>query len=270
MFDFTGKNVFVVGGTSGINFGIAQGFARWGAKMFVASRSQDKVEAAVAGLAELGAEASGTAFDVRSYDDVAKGMQSAVDFFGGPIDILVSGAAGNFPSRVADMSPNGIKSVVDIDLLGTFHVMRAAHPHLTKPGACVINISAPQAFLPMSYQAHVCAAKAGVDMVTKTLVLEWAEDRIRINSIAPGPIDGTEGMVRLAPTDEIRDAVTKSVPLGRMGGVEDIANAAGLLASDAGSYINGVVLPVDGGWYLGGASALMGKMSRFMDGMRNK
>ena len=270
MFDFSGKTVFVVGGTSGINFGIAQGFARWGAKLYVASRSQDKVDAAVAGLKELGAEAGGTAFDVRNYEGVEAGMKAAVDFFGGEIDILVSGAAGNFPSRVTDMSPNGIKSVIDIDLQGTFHVMKASHPHLKKPGACVINISAPQAFLPMSYQAHVCAAKAGVDMVTKSLALEWAEDRIRINSISPGPIDGTEGMKRLAPTDEIRDAVTKSVPLGRMGEVEDIANAAGLLASEAGSYINGVVLPVDGGWYLGGASALMGKMSRFMDGIRKK
>lgn len=266
-FDFSGKNVFVVGGTSGINFGIAQGFARWGAKVMVASRSTDKVEAAVAGLRELGAEASGTAFDVRDAEAVTEGFKAAVDFFGGPIDILVSGAAGNFPSKLNDMSVNAIRSVVDIDLMGTFHVMKAAHEHLAKPGASVINISAPQAFLPMSYQAHVCAAKAGVDMVTRSLALEWGRDGIRVNSIVPGPIADTEGMDRLAPTPEIKEAVTKSVPIGRMGGVDDIAKAAGYLSSDAGAYVSGVVLPVDGGWSQAGATSVMSKMAHMMDKM---
>ena len=146
MFDFSGKNVVVMGGTSGINYGIACGFAKWGAKIVVASRNQEKVDKAVAGLKELGAEAAGVSLDVRDYEAVEKGFETAVAFFGGTIDILISGAAGNFPSRLLDMSPNGVKSVVDIDLLGTFHVMRASHQHLTKPGASVVNISAPQAF----------------------------------------------------------------------------------------------------------------------------
>ncbi|MEO0864632.1 MAG: SDR family oxidoreductase [Pseudomonadota bacterium] len=268
--NFTGKSVFVVGGTSGINYGIAQGFARWGAKVAVASRKQEKVDTAVQGLKDLGAEAAGFAFDVRKFDDVAQGFADAAQFFGGSIDVLISGAAGNFPARLTDMSANAVRSVVEIDLLGTFHVMQAAHPHLTKPGASVINISAPQAFLPMSHQSHVCAAKAGVDMVTRTLALEWGAEGIRINSIVPGPIDGTEGMARLAPTEEIRSAVTKSVPLGRMGGVEDIANAAGLLSSEAASYISGAILPVDGGWAQGGASAVMGKLGRMLDQMQGR
>ena len=270
MFDFSGKNVVVMGGTSGINYGIACGFAKWGAKIVVASRNQEKVDKAVAGLKELGAEAAGVSLDVRDYEAVEKGFETAVAFFGGTIDILISGAAGNFPSRLLDMSPNGVKSVVDIDLLGTFHVMRASHQHLTKPGASVVNISAPQAFLPMSYQSHVCAAKAGLDMVTRTLCIEWGSDGIRINSIVPGPIDNTEGMARLTPTDDLKSALTKTVPLGRLGEVEDVANAAGLICSDAGAYISGAILPVDGGWSQGGATAAMGKMAHMMDKMTGK
>lgn len=264
-FDFSGKNVFVVGGTSGINLGIAQGFAHWGAKLMVASRRQKKVDAAVAELQALGAEASGVAFDVRDYDAVAAGFEKVVDYFGGPIDNLISGAAGNVPGRLADLSPNAVKAMVDIDLMGTFNVMRAAYPHLARPGASVVNISAPQAFAAMSHQSPVCAAKAGVDMVTKSLALEWGEEGIRLNSISPGPIDGTEGMARLAPTEEIRTAVTKSVPLKRMGTPDDIAKAAGFLCSDAAAYVSGAVLPVDGGWGLSGASSVMIGAAKFMD-----
>ncbi len=122
----------------------------------------------------------------------------------------------------------------------------------------------------MSYQTHVCAAKAGVDMVTRTLSLEWGADGIRVNSIVPGPIGGTEGMARLAPTPELLDAVTKSVPLGRLGSVDDIAKAAAMLCSDAGAYISGAILPVDGGWSQGGATAVMTKMAHVMDKMQGK
>ncbi|MEM6565543.1 MAG: SDR family oxidoreductase [Pseudomonadota bacterium] len=266
-FDFTGQNVFVIGGTSGINFGIAQGFARWGARVMVASRSQDKVDAAVDGLKSLGAEAGGVAFDVRDYEAVEGGFEQAKAFFGGEIDNLISGAAGNIPARLMSLSPNAVKSMVDIDLMGTFHVMRAAYPHLKKPGASVVNVSAPQAFTAMSHQSPVCAAKAGVDMVTKSLALEWGADGVRINSISPGPIDGTEGMNRLAPTEQIRSAVQKSVPLQRLGDTDDIAKAAGFLCSDAGSYVSGVVLPVDGGWGVSGASVVMTAAAGFLDKM---
>ena len=102
-----------------------------------------------------------------------------------------------FQSAASKLSPNGFKSVVDIDLIGTFHVMRGAYPHLKRPGACIINISAPQAFIPMELQVHVCAAKAGVDMITRTLAMEWGPEGIRVNSIIPGPIAGTEGMAKM-------------------------------------------------------------------------
>ena len=168
-FDYTGCNVFVAGGTSGINLGIARAFAAAGARLGVASRRQEKVDAAVA---QLGAGARGYAFDVRDAEATAAAF-AAFAAEAGPIDVLVSGAAGNFPAAAKDLSPNGFKAVVDIDLLGTFHVMRAAYPHMKRPGGSLINISAPQASIPMAMQIHVCAAKAGVDMVTRCLAIEF-------------------------------------------------------------------------------------------------
>ncbi len=251
-FDYSGCNVFVAGGTSGINLGIAGAFAAAGARLGVGSRSQAKVDAAVARLASPAGAALGYAFDVRD----AAAVSAALDAFAGavgPIDVLVSGAAGNFPAAAKDLSPNGFKAVVDIDLVGTFHVMRAAYPHLRRPGGSIINISAPQASVPMALQLHVCAAKAGVDMVTRCLAIEWGPEGIRVNGVVPGPIDGTEGMARLAPTAEIRARIAASVPLGRLGVPQDIAGACLYLGSDAAAYVNGSILFADGGWAPRGA-----------------
>lgn len=260
-FEFSGKRVLIFGGTSGINLGIARCFASAGANVSVASRSQDKVDAAVAELSALGSESRGYALDVRDLDAVKAALdQHAGD--GGEIDVLVSGAAGNFPAFATGMSANAFKSVMDIDLLGSFHVLQSAFPYLKKPGASVINISAPQAFLAMPMQSHVCAAKAGVDMLTKTLALEWGSAGIRVNSISPGPIADTEGMRRLAPTEKILELTIRSVPLQRLGLTSDIGNAAMFLSSEAGAYVSGVVLPVDGGWSVAGASAAALAMSQ--------
>jgi len=264
-FDFKDSNVFVFGGTSGINLGIARCFAAAGATVAVASRSQEKVDAAVAELKSVGSAASGYALDVRDAEAVQAALAAHVAATGA-LDILVSGAAGNFPALATDMSPNGFKSVVDIDLLGSFHVLRSAFQHLKKPGASVINISAPQAFVPMPMQSHVCAAKAGVDMLTRTLALEWGPYGVRINSIAPGPIADTEGMRRLAPNEAIADQYKKSVPLQQFGSVDEIGQAAMFLSSEAAQYISGVVLPVDGGWSVAGASAAALAMAQHVTG----
>ena len=258
--NYENKTVFVAGGTSGINLGIARGFAQAGAKVAVMSRSEEKVEAAVALLKKDGSDAFGSAADVRDVDAVSNALTKTHERCG-EIDVLISGAAGNFPALAHDLSPNGFKAVVDIDLLGSFNVLKIGFQFLSKSGASVINISAPQAINPMQGQIHVCAAKAGVDMLTRVLAMEWGELGIRVNSIIPGPIDKTEGMRRLAPTANARRAVTSSVPLGRMGTVEDIAQAALWLASPLASYINGAVIPVDGGWSLGGDSATMATMA---------
>lgn len=250
-FDFSGRHVFVAGGSSGINFGIAQGFARAGANLSLISRSPDKVASAVAQLQAGGAQAFGAPADVRQPEAVQQALQAAADRFG-PIDVLVSGAAGNFLASALDLSPNAFRTVVDIDLMGSFHVARFAHAHLRQPGACVIQISASQAFTPTPFQAHVCAAKAGVDMLTQVLAMEWGPQGIRVNSIVPGPIADTEGLKRLAPTEETLAAMAQRVPLRRLGRTEDIARMAMLLASDWGSYITGAIIPVDGGLALTG------------------
>ena len=250
-FDFSGRHVAVAGGSSGINFGIAQAFARAGARLTVLSRSADKVAAAAQQLEALGTEAIGISADVRQPEALERAFAQGAERFG-PIDVLVSGAAGNFLANALDMSPNAFKTVVDIDLLGSFNVARLAHAHLRRPGACVIQISAGQAFTPTPFQAHVCAAKAGVDMLTQVLALEWGPQGIRINSIVPGPIADTEGLKRLAPTGDTMAAMAERVPLKRLGRIEDISRMAMMLASDWGSYITGAVIPVDGGLALTG------------------
>ncbi|MGW5918661.1 SDR family oxidoreductase [Nocardia fluminea] len=255
--DLADKVVVVAGGTSGINLGVAEDFARAGARVAVLSRSADKVDAAVERLRALGAEAFGGSADVRDYSATEAVLRSVHQQFG-DFDVMISGAAGNFPAAAVGMSANGFKSVVDIDLLGTYNVLRASYQFLRKPGASVINISAPQSELPTITQAHVCAAKAGVDMLTKVLALEWGPFGIRVNGVIPGPIDGTEGMARLAPTEQDRALVTGSVPLRRYGTPRDVANVCRFLASPLADYVSGVVLPADGGWVLGGASQAMG------------
>lgn len=264
-FDFSGKHVFVSGGTSGINLGIAHAFAKAGARLTVISRSQDKVDAAVAELKQHGGDAAGHATDVRDYAKTEEALKAAHARFG-DIDVLISGAAGNFPAPALGISANGFKSVVDIDLLGSFHVIRAAFPMLKKPGASVISISAPQAYSPMEFQMHVCAAKAGVDMITRVGAIEWGPLGVRINSVVPGPISDTEGMKRLAPNAEMERIVTESVPLGTFGTKQNIADACLWLSSPMASYVTGVVLPVDGGWSLGGISVSGAAMKKAMGG----
>jgi NAD(P)-dependent dehydrogenase (short-subunit alcohol dehydrogenase family) len=254
-FDFKGRTAFVAGGTSGINLGIAEAFAEAGATLAVLSRSQEKIDAATRRLQSFGGKAVGYSADVRNAEATTAALSAAHDMLG-DIDVLVSGAAGNFPAPALGMSANGFKSVIDIDLLGTFNVLRGAHAFLRKPGAVIVNISAPQALHPFPMQVHVCAAKAGVDMLTRVLAIEWGGDGIRINSVIPGPTEGTEGMARLAPTPERMQQVAKGVPLRRLGKKQDVANLAMFLASPWADYTPGGVSPVAGGWTTTGAAGL--------------
>ncbi|NNC65490.1 MAG: SDR family oxidoreductase [Gammaproteobacteria bacterium] len=263
---YADKHVFVAGGSSGINLGIAKGFAAAGARVGILSRSQEKIDAAIAEIQGVAnGEALGRSADVRNPDEVQAALRASFDAFG-KIDVLVSGAAGNFPALAKDLSPNGFKAVVDIDLLGTFNVLRSSLEFLRQPGASVINISAPQATNPTIAQVHVCAAKAGVDMVTRVLAMEWGELGIRVNSIIPGPIAETEGMRRLAPTPDALETMARNVPLGRLGAIEDIAAAALLLSSPQAAYVTGAVIPVDGGWSLGGdqvaSTSILGALAK--------
>ena len=242
-----GKTAFLAGATSGINLAIAQRYAQLGARVYVISRNPAKVEAAVA---SLGSEAAGRAADVREFEAVCAAARDCADRWG-PIDIVVSGAAGNFLARAADLSPKGFRTVIDIDLIGTFHVLKAAYPHLRRPGGVAINISALQSFQPAVAQVHACAAKAGIDQVMRCLALEWGAEGIRVNSIAPGPIAGTEGMARLTPTAEAEARLTRTIPLGRYGETADIADLAVFLASEAARNITGALIVSDGGQAVG-------------------
>ena len=251
-----GKTAVVTGGGSGINLAIARRFAENGARVALIGRTREKLDAAASEIRNAGGKASGHAADVRDYEALAAAMRSARDAHG-DIDLVVCGAAGNFPALALGMSANGFKSVVDIDLLGTFNTCRAVFEHLKRPGASIINISATQAFTPMPMQAHVCAAKAGVDMLTKCLAIEWGPEGVRVNSIAPGAVDDTEGMRRLAPTPEIRNQLTRAIPLQRFATKDEIADLALFLSSDAAKFITGAIVVCDGGQSLAGLGVSM-------------
>ncbi len=248
---FAGKLAVITGGGSGINLRIAERFAEQGAKLALVGRKKEKLDAAVQQIEKLGGTAAGFSVDVREYEALAR-VLGEIHQRMGLVDILVCGAAGNFPATALGMSAHAFKSVVDIDLLGTFNACRAAYGFLRKPGAAIINISAPQAFTPMPLQSHVCAAKAGVDMITRTLAIEWGPD-VRVNSIVPGPIEDTEGMRRLGASEEVRETLIRSIPMRRFGKKDDIAELAIFLASESASYISGAVMVCDGGQSLLGS-----------------
>jgi len=250
---FYGKTVVVAGASGGINLELAKMFSRHGGRVAVISRDRSRIEAAATAIrVETGNPALGLAGDVRDYQRLERVMESVFAEFGA-FDVVISGAAGNFVARAADMSANGFKSVVDIDLIGTFNVLRAAYAYFVKPGASVINISAPQATSPYDGQAHVSSAKAGINLLTQSLALEWGKDGIRVNAISPGPVSGTEGMARLTPDRVAVERLSAAIPMGRFGAKDEIANLAMFLCSEAAAYITGTIIPCDGGLALMGA-----------------
>lgn len=245
-----GKTAFIAGGTSGINLGIAKRFAELGAKVAVAGRNPEKAQAAAAAI---GSGAIGLTADVRDYAAIRALMEQVAARLG-PMDIVVSGAAGNFLAPAGAMSANAFKSVVDIDLLGTFNVFRGCYDLLNKPGASLIAITAGQAINPMMFQAHACAAKAGINQLVRVLALEWGPD-VRVNGISPGPIANTEGMARLALSS--RAAMEQRIALKRWGEAHEVAEGAVFLSSPSAAYVTGVILDIDGGAQLGDASLQM-------------
>jgi NAD(P)-dependent dehydrogenase (short-subunit alcohol dehydrogenase family) len=239
------KVALLTGGGSGITQRMAERFAEHGAKVLLVGRKQDKLDGAASSIQAAGGTAGTFAADVRDYAAMQAAVAMTKETFG-LIDIVVCGAAGNFPASVAGMSANAFKSVIDIDLLGTFNTCRAAYDSLRKPGASVISISATHAFLPIAYQSHVCAGKAGVEILMKTIAVEWGPD-VRANCISPGPTDETEGMRRLAPTEEMRTKIMGGVPMRRYGTKDELADLALFLSSEAASYITGAIYICDGG-----------------------
>jgi NAD(P)-dependent dehydrogenase (short-subunit alcohol dehydrogenase family) len=249
---FKGKTIFVTGGGSGINLGIAKNFAALGANVGICGRTQAKLDAAAEELRALGARVCAVAADVRDMNALeAAFARSAAEL--GPMDVLVCGAAGNFLVHAEKLSSNGFKAVVDIDLVGSFNASRAAFAQLQRTRGTIIFVSAGMALVPHAYQVHVGAAKAGIDMMMRNLALEWGPHGIRANSIVPGPIEGTEGMKRLS-APETKQAIADLLPMRRLGTVDDIGQAALFLASPLASYMTGCVLVCDGGSHLSGSA----------------
>jgi len=266
-----GHVAFVTGGGTGITGGVARALAEAGANVALVSRSLEHLEPAAKAINDaraepgrsltgrsptvreglVGGEAFAVAADVRNPEQVEKAIADTIARFG-KIDIVINGAAGNFLSPAEALSPNGFGTVVDIDLKGTFNVCRAAFAQLKEHRGQILNISATLHYLGTPMQLHVSAAKAGVDALTRNLAVEWGRYGIRVNGIAPGPIEDTEGMKRLVP-EPVKEKLKKNIPLGRFGRISDIEKAAVFLCSDAASFINGAILVVDGGQWLAAA-----------------
>lgn len=246
---FEGRTAFVAGGTSGINLGIAKRLASLGAKVAVVGRNPEK---ALNAAGEIGHGALGLSADVRDYPAIRGALESVASQLG-KLDIVVSGAAGNFLAPAMGMSANAFRTVVDIDLNGTFNVFRASYDLLNLPGASLIAITAGQAVNAVPLQIHACAAKAGINQAIRVLAMEWGPE-VRVNGISPGPIAGTEGMSRLAPGASADGGHQERIPLKRWGRIEEVAECAVFLCSAAASYVTGTILDCDGGSQLGDAS----------------
>ena len=240
---------------------------RHGAQVVICSRRLERVQEAARRLAQAtGSACHGVVCDVRDGAACDAAVAAAVQAFG-RLDILVNGAAGNFLAPACQLSSNGFKTVMDIDAGGTFNLSKAAHKYWSSLGPvapgqapwCILHISATLQYRGDPLQVHAAAAKAAVDSMARTMAREWGPDGVRVNCIAPGPIEGTEGMERLGGWMDgaTRRQFLKRIPAQRMGQKEDIGWAALFLASAAASYITGVVLVVDGGMWMSDATAVM-------------
>jgi NAD(P)-dependent dehydrogenase (short-subunit alcohol dehydrogenase family) len=258
---FEDAHVHITGGSSGVGFGIAKRFAQKGANVSLVARDQEKLDRATRELTEeYDTEALGLSSDVREYERMQEVVDHAAESLGS-IDVLVCGAAGNFPASADDMSSNAFTSVIGIDLNGTFNACRAAYEHLTKPGASIIAISAPQSEQPMPFQSHAGAAKAGVDNLMRNLALEWSDDGIRANAIQPGPVADTEGLERLTPGEEFKEKLADALPVGRFVEKEEIGDLCLFLSSPLAECITGAVIPIDCGQMLVGSGAMLEVLS---------
>ncbi len=239
-----GKVALITGGGSGINLGIARQLVAHGASVSLVSRTQEKLDKAAKELSPDGSKARGFAADVRDDEALERAVTQTVEHFG-KIDILVNGAAGNFLVPAAQLSSNGFKSVIDIDTRGTFNATRLCFEQLVENKGVVLNVSATQAFMPTPLQIHVGAAKAAIDKLTEDLALEWGPLGVRVVGLAPGGVEGTEGMKRLMP-EGMRDKMLEMLPLKRFATVDEIGAVALFLVSPAASYISGTTVVADG------------------------
>ncbi|XP_066239147.1 peroxisomal 2,4-dienoyl-CoA reductase [(3E)-enoyl-CoA-producing] [Saccopteryx leptura] len=242
------KVAFITGGGSGIGFRIAEIFMRHGCHTVIASRSLPRVSMAARKLsAATGQRCLPLSLDVRSPPAIVAAVDQALKEFG-KIDILINCAAGNFLCPASALSFNAFKTVIDIDTLGTFNVSHVLYQKFFRDhGGVIVNITATLGTRGQVLQVHAGSAKAAVDAMTRHLAVEWGPQNIRVNSLAPGPISGTEGFRRLGGPQAGKILTS---PLQRLGNKTEIAHSVLYLASPLASFVTGALLVVDGGAWL--------------------
>ncbi len=248
---FDGQVAVITGGGSGMGRAMALEFARLGAAVVVAGRRPEPLSETVAMIEDAGGTATGQPTDVRDPEQVEGLMDAAVDTFG-RLDVLVNDAAGNFVVKAEDLSPNGWRAVTSIVLDGGFLCARAAGRRMIEQGegGAILSVIASYAWTGGPGTVHSAAAKAGLVAMTRTLAVEWAPHRIRVNTICPGPTETEGAGAALWPTPEDQARVTATVPAGRFATVEEIAWWSAALCSRYGGYITGENLTIDGGHWL--------------------
>ncbi|MGD8328130.1 MAG: SDR family oxidoreductase [Acidobacteriota bacterium] len=246
-----GRVALITGGGTGLGLAMARCFGAVGARLVIASRNPEHVEAGATVLRGEGVEVLPLRCDVRDAEEVRDMVADSVEHFG-RLDILVNNAAGNFVVRAEDLSVGGWKAVTRIVLDGSWFCSQAAYTPMKRQGSGVIlNILATYATGAGTLTVHSAAGKAGVLALTRTLAVEWAEAGIRVNAIAPGPVETHGAASRLWDSSEARASITAKLPMRRFGSEREVADVATFLVSDAASYVTGALLPVDGGLTLG-------------------
>ncbi len=247
----TGQVVVVTGGGTGIGLAIAKRLGELGARIVIGSRNAENLEKGSAELRHAGLDPLAVQVDVRNPEQVDEMVLRTVRHYG-RIDILVNNAAGNFVCRAEELSPNGWNAVIGIVLNGSFYCSRAVGQHMIARGGggSIVSILANYVWTGSAGTVHSAAAKAGVMAMTQTLAAEWAPHNIRVNAVAPGPIESRGAAKQLWNTPADIERITNMVPLKRWGKPEEIADAVTFLVAPGAGYITGEILTVDGGaWH---------------------
>ncbi len=249
-----GRRAWITGGGSGLGRAMALRFAELGARVAVSGRREEPLLETAAAIRGAGGFASTECCDVRDPGAVRAAVDRVASELGG-LDILVNNAAGNFLCPTEDLTPNGFAAVVGIVLHGTFHCTHAAARRWIAAGepGVVLNIAATYAWTGSAFVVPSACAKAGVVAMTRSLAVEWARHRIRLNAIAPGPIPTEGAFSRLLPTPELLARRAARIPAGRFGTPEELADLAAYVVSDAADWMRGEILAFDGGEWLRGA-----------------